>query len=578
MTKPKTPMAVHVVTRRQSKFPQFNRRIPNDVRERLIGTTISIALDEDEVVTCEISEATRHIRCSLRTTNKRVAIQRAANAVAAVDALFEEARHQKPFELTHRQAMALAGEFYAAIACEPDRLVRPAFVPEGFSEVLAPRNLAADYRELSSQFEAFAQGLLAQAVTQGQAFLLDTYSGVSNRLLAVHGVLFPSTASKLALAQAFNTAAVDAMRTRARYASGDYSADSNLSRYPKWEDIAPAPSGSISFNQLLDGWWAEAKAAGTAWSTYEGYGHSMRLLAEFLGHDDASAVTASNIVEFKNFRLRSTNPRTGKPISARTVRGTDLAGIRVIFGWAVNNQKLPSNPALGVVVKVRRRAKVRELEFTPEEATAILTSSRGVKNPKSQTELAQRWVPWLCAYSGCRVGEVLQLRREDFRFDKGTDSWVMRVSPEAHTVKTKEFRDIPVHPHLVELGFIEECVKSRKWGGSPYLFMTIKTGATVRGVWRSKKNRVAEFVRQTVKDPNVAPNHGWRHTFKSIGFEAGIQEKVLDAICGHAAASEGRKYGSVTLKTKVDAMQVFPRWEVTYEQRTEVAEAQQVAQ
>ena len=31
-----------------------------------------------------------------------------------------------------------------------------------------------------------------------------------------------------------------------------------------------------------------------------------------------------------------------------------------------------------------------------------------------------------------------------------------------------------------------------------------------------------------VPDPNVQPNHGWRHTFKTIGLEAELPERVLD--------------------------------------------------
>src|ERR1700738_2966445 len=50
-----------------------------------------------------------------------------------------------------------------------------------------------------------------------------------------------------------------------------------------------------------------------------------------------------------------------------------------------------------------------------------------------------------------------------------------------------------------------------------------------------------------VNDPELSPNHAWRHTFKAVGFRCGIPEKVLDAIVGHAAASVGRGYGEPTL-------------------------------
>jgi len=40
-----------------------------------------------------------------------------------------------------------------------------------------------------------------------------------------------------------------------------------------------------------------------------------------------------------------------------------------------------------------------------------------------------------------------------------------------------------------------------------------------------------------VNDPELSPNHAWRHTFKAIGFRSDMSEKVLDAIVGHAPFS-----------------------------------------
>ena len=65
------------------------------------------------------------------------------------------------------------------------------------------------------------------------------------------------------------------------------------------------------------------------------------------------------------------------------------------------------------------------------------------------------------------------------------------------------------------------------------------------------RERVAAWVWDLgVNDPELSPNHAWRHTFKAVGFRCGIPEKVLDAIVGHAAASVGRGYGEPTLADK----------------------------
>jgi hypothetical protein len=45
-----------------------------------------------------------------------------------------------------------------------------------------------------------------------------------------------------------------------------------------------------------------------------------------------------------------------------------------------------------------------------------------------------------------------------------------------------------------------------------------------------------------VTDPELSPNHSWRHTFKRIAEAVGITEKVHDAITGHTPATEGRMH------------------------------------
>jgi integrase len=78
------------------------------------------------------------------------------------------------------------------------------------------------------------------------------------------------------------------------------------------------------------------------------------------------------------------------------------------------------------------------------------------------------------------------------------------------------------------------------------------------------RDRVAAWVRGLgVNDPELSPNHAWRHTFKAEGFRCGISEKVLDAIVGHAPASVGRGYGEPTLADKVPALRKFPRYRIS---------------
>lgn len=62
-----------------------------------------------------------------------------------------------------------------------------------------------------------------------------------------------------------------------------------------------------------------------------------------------------------------------------------------------------------------------------------------------------------------------------------------------------------------------------------------------------------------MNDPRVMPNHGWRHRFKTVAREAGMDSRVVDAIQGHAPRTAGDDYGDVTVAAIALAMAKFPR-------------------
>jgi integrase len=102
----------------------------------------------------------------------------------------------------------------------------------------------------------------------------------------------------------------------------------------------------------------------------------------------------------------------------------------------------------------------REAGYTDAEALvqlkAALTyqpklSSQGNALENIKVTAAKRRVPLLAAFSGSRISELTQLRREDLRHEQGF--WIARITPDAGSVKTKQYRDVPLHPQIIELGF-----------------------------------------------------------------------------------------------------------------------------
>lgn len=545
---------VRPVKRKESRNAYYVRRIPTDVRAKANGLKLSVPVG-GEIQSVAITPRTLAIRISLRVSDPVEVKRRQAAVDEYLEGVWQALRLREEVPLSHRQATALAGDLYRAWASGDgrERTIAVEHTAEGWKRVEVDHLEPDVWEGVQDHWEKLGADPKSEALERSLGPILD-------RLLLSKGVGKLNDTSRSMTLQALWAAMRDAWANRKRNAEGDYSPDTTSNRFPVWQvekDVVPH-SPRVSLTGLVDSWWEEAKATGRKVSTHESYKNTMAAFVTFLKNDDATRLTKQDVVNFKDHRLKSTNPRTKKPISPKTVKDSDLSGLKTIFGWAVANGKLKTNPAEGVTIKLGKQPKLRGKGFTDEEAKAILVKASSQQYVKESAKLfaAKRWVPWLCAYSGARVGELAQLRKQDFR--KYGDWWVARITPEAGTVKNNEARDIILHPHLIELGFIK-FVDAADAG---HLFLTPSKEGDVRGPLRSLKNRLAEFAREVLPDGNVAPNHGWRHRFKTVGIEIGIEHRILDAIQGQQPRNVADTYGEVSLKAQASAIQRLPRYEL----------------
>jgi integrase len=173
-------------------------------------------------------------------------------------------------------------------------------------------------------------------------------------------------------------------------------------------------------------------------------------------------------------------------------------------------------------------------------------------------QLACKWVPWLLAYTGARVGEIAQLRAEDVRQDG--EHWVLTLTPEAGNVKTNEFRLVPLHPHLVEMGF--PAVATAKKTGP--LFYAPERRETKTGS-KPLSDKVGEKLRAAVREAGVKiaqPNHAWRHRFKTKARLHGLDLQAADVLQGHASDTEGQRYGVWPIPRLAAEVAKLPRYVV----------------
>lgn len=529
----------------------YIKRIPKDVLPKAAGLKLEIPAGP-EFIRHQITPSAQAIRVSLRTYDPKEWTLRAAKADTYLSGVWAALRRGHMIPLHHEQAVRLARDIYAGWAAEQNErtngvdLDRPA--TNGVLDLTATK-----WMPLEPGVEVGPNPDLWESVV---AHLDDPKADpeavvgavVTARLLK-RGIAGTDADTRAMVVREFYNALRDAVTLRQRQAAGDYSPDPKEGRFAGgWEDpMQPTASSSdVTITGLVEDWWLEAKRAGRSIATYEAYKRIAKGFSEFLKHDDAARVTEANVMAYRDARLAE-----GR--DPKTVRDGDLAGLKSIFRWAVDNRKLTANPAVNVKMMRFTKPKLRNKSFMGEEALAILALASASKGA-SRLDHARRWVPWLCAYTGARVGEMAQLRKQDVQQEDGV--WYLLVTPEAGTVKTKEARKVALHQHLIDMGFLDFVSAAKK----PYLF--IDPTNDLRRAIRLVSQKLGRVARTVVTDEGVSPNHGWRHTFKTVGRSAGMSDTVLDAMCGHAPDTEGGRYGEVPVVAQRKALELFPRFNV----------------
>lgn len=189
------------------------------------------------------------------------------------------------------------------------------------------------------------------------------------------------------------SAALAALRRRS---GGDYSPDAREAKFP---DFKPRSSAGLTCWTVFEAWVKERNPAASTVNRWRSVFKALD--ARFTGRDIAE-VSAEDVLDWKATLVTPER-------SAVVVNGIWLRSARVVFGWALDNKKIAANPFDGVRIAV---PKVRDKEFSEAEWKTILRAT--LVEPPAQmahyNAAARRWVPWLCAYTGSRPGEMTQLR------------------------------------------------------------------------------------------------------------------------------------------------------------------------
>ena len=227
----------------------------------------------------------------------------------------------------------------------------------------------------------------------------------------------------------------EALQRLNRHEDGDYSPDTYSERFPK--TVHGANSG-VTPLELFKNWVEVRKPAR---GTIESWQYVFQGMQEHFEDRSAGSITPEEARTWIKSLIT-------KERSAHTVRRTWLNASKTVFGWAIDEKLIAQNVFTDIKVAVSRKLKLRATKaFTVDEQQMILRASLALKDTGTPTSAAQRWVPWLCAYTGARSGEITQLRGQDVIVREGVHA--LRITPEAGTVKGGSTREVPIHDHLI---------------------------------------------------------------------------------------------------------------------------------
>jgi len=269
-----------------------------------------------------------------------------------------------------------------------------------------------------------------------------------------------------------------------------------------------------------------------------------------------------------------------RTLSPKSV-GKHVSNLSSFFGWAIDQGYLETNPVKGVFKPKRTvRRNEERASWSPEQLLALFSSPlyQGAVSANYRTRPgsvvvrdARYWVPLLLAFHPMRLEEVCQLRVADVVVDgsipflnvhAGADDGEERDAVPARKLKTRAaWRRVPVHPLVVDIGFLEYVAGMHRQGAR-LVFPELKPGGTAKRLGYTISKWFPTY-RAAIGITGV-DLHGLRHTAITKLISEGVHPDVVDALDGHETPGERGRYGKAPeLRALLSAVERITYQDVT---------------
>ena len=259
-------------------------------------------------------------------------------------------------------------------------------------------------------------------------------------------------------------------------------------------------------------------------------------------------------VKFRNLSIRETVDLKLKQKECQTPQNINkkITKLNVFANWGIRQGLLVFNPFSEMKFKVKKTPNKRE-PFTADDLRKILKPETYLgwtvnfkhrfRPDRATNQLPYYWCFLLGIFSGMRTNEICQMLLSQVTKEKGI--WFMFVEDSEDTkVKTESsIRKIPVHPQLIDLGFIDYVANLKRRKKPIRVFWEL---SELRDGYASKVSR--HYNEKFLPSIGVWKKHTkvlycTRHTFINKLYSEKVDENVIKTLVGHEKEFTMRHYG-----------------------------------
>ena len=252
-----------------------------------------------------------------------------------------------------------------------------------------------------------------------------------------------------------------------------------------------------------------------------------------------------SIKEVMKLKLSQKEIQTPQNINKRITK------LSVFGNWGVRQGLLITNPFSGMKFSVKKQPHTRQ-PFTADELRKIFKPetylkwtihfSHPYRKDRVSNHLPYYWIFLLGIFSGMRTNEMCQILLSQVKKEKGI--WFIFIEDSEETkVKTENaIRKVPVHPQLIDLGFVDYVTAQKKSKrGRLFWELSEDRDGFASHVSRHYNQRFLPAVGVWKKYTKVL--YCTRHTFINKLYSEMVDENVIKVLIGHEKEFTMKHYG-----------------------------------